>query len=121
MSTTPGFAIRRNNTCYADVEVDCGVTRAPFHGCCPRGLVCPSQYNIACCPLGNNCTETLVAAPKPVCANATWDLYDNGGYFCCEHGLNALNRAGSNVCASPGAVLQQGDETLGVVRIGVGE
>jgi hypothetical protein len=107
MSTQPGFAIRRNGTCISGHETDCGVTEPPFRGCCPLGFECPTQYNIACCPSGQNCTESLLSAPEQKCANSTWDLYDNGGYFCCEHGLEGFNETTtfSNVCAEPEASL----------------
>ncbi|KAH7382215.1 hypothetical protein BKA66DRAFT_570511 [Pyrenochaeta sp. MPI-SDFR-AT-0127] len=114
-----GFAIRRNGTCLAGLEVDCGATRAPFRGCCPTGYACPSQYNIACCTPGRNCTEPLLAAPQPKCANATWDLFDNGGFFCCEHSLPGYNRSNTNGCAAPGARLAAGDQILSTVRVGV--
>ncbi|KAF1843064.1 uncharacterized protein K460DRAFT_407436 [Cucurbitaria berberidis CBS 394.84] len=114
-----GFAIRRNGTCINGLEVDCGITLAPYHGCCPTGLSCPSQYNIACCPPGNNCTESLITAPEPKCANATWDLYNNGGYFCCDHGLIGYNTSrGTNGCASPGAKLESGIKILSLVKMG---
>jgi hypothetical protein len=121
MTTDPGFAIRRNGTCISGLEVDCGATRAPYHGCCPTGLSCPSQYNIACCPPNSNCTTSLLDAPQPNCANATWDLFDNGGYFCCEHGYPGYNRQNTNGCAQPGTVFGKGDEILSTVRVGEGE
>lgn len=115
-----GFAIRRNGTCFEDVEVDCGATRAPFRGCCPSNYACPSQYNIACCENGFNCTTSLLEVSPPRCANETWNLFDNGGYFCCEQGLTAYNRDNTNVCASPGARVLTGDELLPVMRSGIG-
>jgi hypothetical protein len=121
MTTDPGFAIRRNGTCISGLEVDCGATRAPYRGCCPTGLSCPSQYNIACCPPNSNCTTSLLDAPQPNCANATWDLFDNGGYFCCEHGYPGYNRQNTNGCAQPGTVFGKGDEILSTVRVGEGE
>lgn len=122
MTTEEGFAIRRNGSCLAGIEVDCGVTVSPFRGCCPSGLACPHAYNIACCTPGSNCTDTLLAAPQPRCANGTWDLFDNGGYFCCEHGFPGFSRAlgGSNGCAGPGALFKNGDVSLPTVRAGEG-
>lgn len=120
VSIEQGFAIRRNGSCLAGLEVDCGQTRAPYHACCPTGFACPHQYNVACCPPGNNCTDALLAAPSPVCANGTWDLFDNGGYFCCEHGLPGYNRDDSNGCAKPGVPLESGVQMLSTVSVGVG-
>jgi hypothetical protein len=102
MTIEQGFAIRRNGSCLV-IEEDCGPTKLPFRGCCPDGFKCPPAYNIDCCPVGESCTRELLAAPKPVCANSTWDLYDNDGYFCCEHGLPGYNNSNTNVCASPGS------------------
>ena len=107
MSTQPGFAIRRNGTCLSGYETDCGGTVPPFRGCCPVGFQCPQQYNVVCCPPGEECSASLNAAPEPKCSNSTWDLYDNGGYFCCEHGLEGFNKTStfSNICAEPGTPL----------------
>lgn len=101
MSIEEGFAIRRNGTCLAGIETICGATSNGMVGCCPNGLSCPEAYNIDCCPNGKNCTMTIVQTPR--CSNSSWDLFDNGGYFCCEHGLAAYNNRGTNICASPGS------------------
>jgi hypothetical protein len=102
MSIEQGFAIRRNGTCLAGIEIPCGATGFNgMVGCCPNGLACPQAYNIDCCPSGKNCTMTIVQTPR--CSNSSWDLFDNGGYFCCEHGLAAYNNLGTNICASPGS------------------
>lgn len=101
MSIEQGFAIRRNGTCLAGIEVSCGATWNGMVGCCPSGLSCPQAYNVDCCPSGKNCTMTIVQTPR--CSNSSWDLFDNGGYFCCEHGLAAYNNRGTNICASPGS------------------
>ncbi|KAF1955919.1 hypothetical protein CC80DRAFT_82025 [Byssothecium circinans] len=119
--TAPGFAIRRNGTCLKGLETDCGATLAPMRGCCPMDYVCPSQYNIACCPTGQNCTLSLLdpsVTTEVRCSNATWDLFDNGGYFCCEHGLKAYDKAASNVCAHAGYVAGKGEEPLVAVKLG---
>ncbi|KAF2850164.1 hypothetical protein T440DRAFT_555417 [Plenodomus tracheiphilus IPT5] len=119
MSSSEGFAIRRNGTCLAGLEVDCGITSFPYRGCCPTGLACPAAYNIACCTPNTACTDNLIAAPQPRCANPTWDLFDNAGYFCCEHGLQGYNRSGfKDGCLRPGEVLGEGDVVLSVVRVG---
>ena len=115
-----GWAIRRAGDCLAGIEVDCGQTAKPFRGCCPSGYACPHQDNIACCPPGKNCTSALVAAEKPRCANATWDLFDNDGYFCCERKHQAFNRSGTNACVDAGETVRPGDKVLIVVSMGVG-
>jgi hypothetical protein len=116
-----GFAIRRDTNCLAGVEVDCGATVAPFRGCCPVDLKCPPSYNIACCPTEANCTDALLAAPQAVCANATWDLFDNGGHFCCEHDWTGYNLSNTNGCTRPGASLVGGALALRLLRAGIGE
>ncbi|KAF2822549.1 hypothetical protein CC86DRAFT_458368 [Ophiobolus disseminans] len=123
MSSSPvineGFAIRRDTGCLPGLEVDCGITRAPFRGCCPIQFTCPTQYNIACCPSGTNCTTSLVAAVQPACSNATWDLFDNGGLFCCEHGLRGYNVSNTNGCGRPGGALENGAQLLTTIRVGI--
>lgn len=107
--STSGFALRINGSC-ADTEQDCGGTVGSFRACCPAGSFCPSQYNVNCCPSSANCTESLVAKPK--CANETWDLYDNNGYFCCLQDTTGYSTPGnSDGCASPGYPFSE-DETL---------
>ncbi|KAL9036423.1 MAG: hypothetical protein Q9180_004311 [Flavoplaca navasiana] len=118
MSLPPpsGFAIRRMGSCPTN-EVDCGATAAPYHACCPSGSSCPPQYNIDCCPSPANCTLTLLEEPR--CANASWTLYDNHGYFCCAPGTIGYNdsRTFSDGCAAPGTP-PQGAEYLAVVSAG---
>ncbi|KAH8820619.1 hypothetical protein F5884DRAFT_56767 [Xylogone sp. PMI_703] len=111
-----GFAIRRNGSCL-NSEVDCGVTVAPFRACCPHGAYCPHQYNVACCPSPKNCTTNLVQNPH--CANRTWTLYDNDGFFCCEPGTigYAASLTGSDGCANPGKP-PKGAELLPVISAG---
>lgn len=101
-SAPSGFAIRRNATCLSS-EVDCGPTVAPFRACCPAGASCPSQYNPDCCPSPANCTRTLLTEPN--CANRTWTLYDNAGFFCCAPGTigYASTLSNSDGCAEPGS------------------
>jgi hypothetical protein len=120
----PGFAIRRKS-CPKGLEVDCGFTGTDgFHACCPSGYTCPGpQYNVVCClPGADGCTdESLAAAPKPACANATWDMFDNGGFFCCEHGLPGYNKSNMNGCASPKESISGAIQFLSTVRVGVGK
>lgn len=139
MSTSPsGFALRKNGTCELQ-EVDCGKTVNPYRVCCPHASSCPSQYNVdvrcislisspslmsvwltgyQCCPTSANCTLSLI--PTPRCANTTWDLYDNDGYFCCLPGLigYAAKNTNSNGCASPGYEFQAGEVQLRLIRAG---
>jgi hypothetical protein len=116
-----GFAIRRNGSCLRDIEVFCDRTTDPFVACCPASLVCPyGQTTHDCCPLGSDCADPILTPPKPLCANATWDLYDNVGYFCCEKGLIGYNRNKTNGCSKEGEV-PQGVQMLSRLTVGVGE
>ncbi|KAM7212121.1 hypothetical protein V8F06_012484 [Rhypophila decipiens] len=119
MAASPsGWALRKNGSCQSQ-EVDCGQTVAPYRVCCPHASSCPHQYNAACCPTSANCTESLI--PSPNCANETWDLYDNDGYFCCLPGFlgYAAKSTDSNGCASPGYKLQTGEVLLRLIKAGV--
>ncbi|KAI5920257.1 hypothetical protein F4810DRAFT_447941 [Camillea tinctor] len=114
--TTPllsGWAIRRNGSCLLTKEVDCGVTLSPFHACCPSSTECPNQYNTACCRSGENCTSTL--ATTPYCANSSWIMYDNAGYFCCEDGQIGYNNRGTDGCVSSSADIPNGAMALATV------
>ncbi len=115
-----GWAIRRNGSCLAGVEVDCGGTVESWRGCCPTGYACPTQYNIACCSPGQNCTSSISSPQlqQQRCANATWDLFNNGGAFCCEHGLAGYARSNTDGCAPPGMQFQEGDTILSTIRLG---
>ncbi|KAF2679271.1 hypothetical protein K458DRAFT_119530 [Lentithecium fluviatile CBS 122367] len=118
-----GWAIRRNGSCHDHNEKECGETRFPFRACCPNGYECPKQNNLACClpsnpPGSNNCSVALQS--KPRCANATWDLFDNGGYFCCARGLPGYNISGTNGCASPGFVYKGNEQALSTIQAGQG-
>ncbi|KNG88406.1 hypothetical protein ANOM_004316 [Aspergillus nomiae NRRL 13137] len=113
---TSGFAVRKNGSCLR-TETDCGETVGGFRGCCPGGTFCPIAYNIDCCPSGENCTESLVKEPR--CANATWDLYDNGGYFCCPHDTIGFALAGqTDGCAGTGYSFGERDTRLEVISSG---
>lgn len=115
-----GFALRRSGSCLA-TEQECGATVQPYHACCPSGSYCPPpQYNVACCPTAANCTQALL--PDPQCANAEWDLFDNGGYFCCLHGLAGYATPGnSDGCAEAGHVFQAGEQLLKTISTGRGD
>ncbi|KAH3950283.1 hypothetical protein HBH70_007550 [Parastagonospora nodorum] len=122
----PGFAIRRNGSCPAGLEVDCGGTEPPFHACCPSSFTCPGpQYNVVCCPSDAiDCNHTtLTNVPQPTCANSTWDMFDNNGLFCCEHGLSGYNKSNldtySDGCGIPDVSLSVSVSMLSTVAVGV--
>ncbi|KAL5342682.1 hypothetical protein BJX70DRAFT_394517 [Aspergillus crustosus] len=79
-----GVAARRNGTCLSsDNEVDCGNPWGRWHRCCPEDTMCGAGG--VCCPTNSGCQDPILADVH--CANnATWDLYQADGYFCCEHG-----------------------------------
>ncbi|KAL4863617.1 hypothetical protein BDV12DRAFT_177310 [Aspergillus spectabilis] len=79
-----GVAIRRNETCLAsENEVDCGNTWGDWYRCCPEDTTCGDGG--VCCPTDSGCENPILADPH--CANnGTWDLYNEDGYFCCDHG-----------------------------------
>ncbi|KAI2611492.1 uncharacterized protein GGS25DRAFT_482903 [Hypoxylon fragiforme] len=116
MSSTDysGWAIRRNGSCLLSQEVDCGATLAPFRACCPSSTVCPSQYNVACCPSGTNCTTTIVETPR--CANESWAMFDNAGFFCCETNQVGYNRSNTDGCLQSGTSLPDDALPLAVVE-----
>ncbi|KAL2857741.1 hypothetical protein BJY01DRAFT_242163 [Aspergillus pseudoustus] len=115
-ASTLGWALRQNGSCLAHEE-DCGETVDPYRVCCPGGSYCPRAYNIVCCPSSLNCTEALQA--RPVCANQTWDLYYNGGYFCCEHGTKGYaTSVDSNGCGEPEYELADSEMALSVIALG---
>ncbi|KAK0716350.1 hypothetical protein B0H67DRAFT_261506 [Lasiosphaeris hirsuta] len=121
MAASPsGFALRLNGSSCLGQEVDCGTTLPPYRVCCPESSFCPSQYNVNCCPSAANCTAALVQQPR--CANATWDLYDNNGFFCCLKGLfgYAARETDSNGCGSEGYILKSGEVRLPLIRAGEG-
>ncbi|EMR68527.1 hypothetical protein UCREL1_4447 [Eutypa lata UCREL1] len=112
-----GWAIRRADSCRGIVEVDCGATVAPFHACCPSGTVCPSQYNVACNPPGGvNYTDAFAEAPR--CADPSWTMFDNDGFFCCDSGEVGWrqSRTSSNGCSASGEELPDGALPLAVVQ-----
>ncbi|KAL3473529.1 hypothetical protein BJX99DRAFT_261317 [Aspergillus californicus] len=115
-ATTLGWALRHNGSCLQQEEY-CGATRNPYRACCPGGSYCPRAYNVACCPSSLNCTEALQA--RPVCANQTWDLYYNGGYFCCEQGTRGYATSfNSNGCGEQGYELVDSETLLSIIVTG---
>jgi len=91
--------------------------RCEYHLACSHGEVLTSKK---CCPRAANCTSQLLQNPR--CANETWDLYDNGGFFCCLKGMfgYAARVTNSNGCGSEGYVLKSGEVLLPLVRAGEG-
>jgi hypothetical protein len=139
--STSGFALRINVTCPI-TGVDCGATAPPYRACCPADSFCPRLYNVdvsqqfeeeenifsanntnhdlQCCPTSANCTNILVQNPQ--CANQSWNLYDNGGYFCCEQGYTGYASTGnSDGCAEPGYAFRSGEVLLSIISTGVGK
>ncbi|KAB8235264.1 hypothetical protein BDV23DRAFT_159729 [Aspergillus alliaceus] len=108
-----GWALRKNGSCL-EQEVDCGPTVPPFRNCCPKGSYCPHANNVACCPSKEFCDDALNA--KPHCANSTWDLYINGGYFCCLQGTTGFAKdGGSNGCGAPDYHLKSTETSLAII------
>ncbi|KAJ5787510.1 hypothetical protein N7457_002500 [Penicillium paradoxum] len=74
-----GYPIRRQGNCgqYTGSE-----TWDDFWNCCPRGTSGPADY-------GDNtqCPDSDTGAVPAQCANSTWTLWWNKGYFCCEPAL----------------------------------
>ncbi|KAI0466445.1 hypothetical protein F4859DRAFT_519098 [Xylaria cf. heliscus] len=112
MSVAPGWAIRRNSSCLVTQEVDCGETANGFRGCCPSSTTCPHQYNLACCEANTNCTTALVETPS--CANSSWIMFDNNGYFCCEDGQVGYNLGNTDGCSRSGKALVANAQPLAV-------
>ncbi|KAI0555061.1 hypothetical protein F4679DRAFT_149704 [Xylaria curta] len=113
MSTAPGWAIRRNSSCILTQEVDCGETANGYRACCPSSTTCPNQYNVACCPANTNCTAAIVETPS--CANNSWIMFDNAGYFCCESGQVGYNLGNTDGCSRSGKALPANASPLAVV------
>ncbi|KAI8949646.1 hypothetical protein F4801DRAFT_391658 [Xylaria longipes] len=113
MSTAPGWAIRRNGWCLLSKEVDCGETANGYRACCPSITTCPHQYNAACCPPDTNCTAAIVDTPS--CANSSWIMFDNAGYFCCESGQVGYDLGNTDGCSMSGKPLPADANPLAVV------
>ncbi|KAI1757107.1 hypothetical protein F4782DRAFT_481292 [Xylaria castorea] len=113
MSTAPGWAIRRNSSCILTQEVDCGETANGYRACCPSSTTCPNQYNVACCPANANCTAAIVETPS--CANSSWIMFDNEGYFCCESGQVGYNLGNTDGCSRSGKALPANANPLAVI------
>ncbi|KAL4881673.1 hypothetical protein BJY04DRAFT_218114 [Aspergillus karnatakaensis] len=100
-----GYAVRRNATC-AQSETVCANTWSTWHVCCPENTVCAPGGS--CCPTDSDC-RPAVNVDAHCANNATWDLYYENGYFCCDSdttGFLASNliaggvRTGGVGCAS---------------------
>ncbi|KAL1854354.1 hypothetical protein VTK73DRAFT_8797 [Phialemonium thermophilum] len=68
-----------------------------------------------CCPNRNNGSAVLL--PSPRCADESWDMYDNGGFFCCAEGRlgYAASDGVSDGCAAQESQLGAGDKYLPTV------
>ncbi|KAL4935996.1 hypothetical protein BDV06DRAFT_116065 [Aspergillus oleicola] len=74
-----GYSLRRNGTCLSSEE-PCGNPWSDWNNCCPEDTYCNTDNT--CCPTDSECSAAI--GEDPHCANnATWDLYDSDGYFCC--------------------------------------
>jgi hypothetical protein len=108
-TSVAGFAIRRNGSCIASLsETDCGGTVDEFRACCPHPAFCPSsrspsRYSVYCCDQAVNCTVAIIQE-GPFCANESWTLFNNNGYFCCDAGRPGYKNTKKNSygCANPG-------------------
>ncbi|KAL3476171.1 hypothetical protein BJX99DRAFT_228325 [Aspergillus californicus] len=81
-----GFAFRSNNTCPSESK-KCSNNWGTWWVCCPENTHCGSggESGGICCPTDSDCSAPILKDPH--CANnATWDLYNADGYFCCESG-----------------------------------
>ncbi|KAJ0421458.1 hypothetical protein BJY00DRAFT_300870 [Aspergillus carlsbadensis] len=93
-----GYALRRNGTCLATEEVECGNNWDNWYTCCPAGTVCGE--NNTCCPSDADCSAPL--AEDPHCANnGTWDLYHTTKYVCCLSGKWGFYEEGLVVGSKP--------------------
>lgn len=97
--------------------------------CCPPSKPCPSPQDssqLKYCfrfsrhvltPISHeivsdtNCTDALVAS-GPWCADPTWVLCDNNGYFCCLPGLTCYNDSNIDGCAYPGYQVRANQQVL---------
>jgi hypothetical protein len=64
-----------------------------------------------CNGLDTNCTDALVDA-GPWCADPTWVLCDNNGYFCCSSAQTCYNEGNTDGCAFPGQALGPNQQVL---------
>ncbi|KAI0154868.1 hypothetical protein GGR57DRAFT_511828 [Xylariaceae sp. FL1272] len=109
MATTydQGWAIRRNNSCYSGIEQDCGETAHSYHACCPTSSKCSKRSkDYVCCPDGEDCTADLTVGPY--CANSSWVMFNNHGFFCCDRGAVGYNDSNADGCLAPGSDLPEG-------------
>ncbi|KAL2862631.1 uncharacterized protein BJX67DRAFT_365913 [Aspergillus lucknowensis] len=87
-----GYCVRRAGGCDEDAnEVFCSNPWGPWNLCCPQGTKCGDGG--ICCPTDSDCSAPLERDPH--CANnATWDLYNVDGYFCCDSDTNGFTDSG---------------------------
>lgn len=82
----------------------------------PKLLLCQSFsisgiYIDSCNCLDTNCTDALVDA-GPWCADPTWVLCNNNGYFCCLSGQTCYKDGNTDGCAYPGQELGRNQQVL---------
>ncbi|OBT79299.1 hypothetical protein VF21_01889 [Pseudogymnoascus sp. 05NY08] len=113
-----GYAARETVACRMG-EQDCGPTVYPYHACCPGNTECGSpKLNAYCCELDKDCTAQLTKLPQ--CANPEHDMYDFGGFFCCEQGRKGYgnHKTDGDGCGAPDYKLQEFDEWLTIAVSG---
>ena len=111
---TTSYALRQNGSCSNDL-VDCGATAASFHACCPQGTICPhSTRDISCCPAGEDYTQPVATLPQ--CADPSWKLFDDYGYFCCAPDRQGFVKPKDyKGCADPGYSLLKDEQWVKMV------
>lgn len=64
---------------------------------------------------GSDCTDALNLSPR--CADPTWTMCNNTGYFCCEpgHQCYSTGNGGTDGCGDPGYKLKPGEYTVSTV------
>ena len=83
----------------------------------PKLLLCQSfsiseiHIDSFCNCLDTNCTDALVDA-GPWCADPTWVLCNNNGYFCCLSGETCYNDGNTDGCAYPDQELGPNQQVL---------
>ncbi|KAI1265899.1 hypothetical protein F5Y18DRAFT_30863 [Xylariaceae sp. FL1019] len=116
MATTysQGWAVRRSNSCSSGIEQDCGETAHSYHACCPKSSKCSKPSNdYVCCRDGEDCTADLRATPY--CANSSWVMFNNRGFFCCDRGAVGYNDSNVDGCLPPDSNLPDGAVPLAVL------
>lgn len=83
----------------------------------PKERMTPHQIVIMAdiIPEDFNCTDALNLSPR--CADPTWTMCNNNGFFCCELGHQCYSgkNGGSDGCGDPGYKLKGGEYTVSTV------